>query len=131
MLEMVMLSGIGFLTGCLLVVAFVPAIHNRAVRLTARHYLAKMPMSMAELEAQKDLLRAEFAMSIRRLETIVEETKAKSALQLSEIGRKAAEIHRLKAELGRDSTPDITSRFRAALARAGWDLDLERQHDAA
>src|SRR5262249_14828294 len=119
MFETVMVLGIGFLAGCLLMVAFVPAIHSRAVRLTARDYLAKMPMSVAELEAQKDLLRAEFAMSIRRLETIVEETRAKSALQLSEIGRKAAEIHRLKAELNKSSTPDIASRFRAALARAG------------
>jgi hypothetical protein len=128
MFETVMLMGIGFLAGCLLMVAFVPAIHGRAVRLTARDYLAKMPMSVAELEAQKDLLRAEFAMSIRRLESIVEETKAKSTLQLSEIGRKAAEIHRLKAELNMTSTPDIASRFCAALARAGWELE---QHDAA
>jgi len=128
MFETVMVMGIGFLTGCLLMVAFVPAIHNRAVRLTARDYLAKMPMSVAELEAQKDLLRAEFAMSVRRLEAIVEETKAMSVLQLSEIGRKAAEIHRLKAELNKSSTPDIASRFRAALARAGLALE---QHDAA
>jgi hypothetical protein len=128
MFETVMLMGIGFLAGCLLMVAFVPAIHNRAVRLTAREYLAKMPMSVTELEAQKDLLRAEFAMSIRRLESIVEETKAKSVLQLSDIGRKAAEIHRLKSELNKTSTPDIASRFRAALARAGLALE---QVDAA
>src|SRR5260221_13810865 len=101
MLEWTMLLGIGFMAGSLLMVAFVPAIHNRAVRLTARRYQAKIPLSLAEMEAQRDLLRAEFAMSLRRLELIVEETRSKSVLQLGEIGRKAAEIHRLKVELGK------------------------------
>jgi hypothetical protein len=120
MLEWTMLLGIGFMAGSLLMIAFVPAIHNRAVRLTARRYQAKIPLSLAEMEAQRDLLRAEFAMSLRRLELIVEETRSKSVLQLGEIGRKAAEIHRLKTELGKASAPpSVPSRIRMALVRAG------------
>jgi hypothetical protein len=46
------------------------AVHNHArVRLTTRQLEAKIPSSMPEILADKDLLRAEFAMSTRRLET--------------------------------------------------------------
>ena len=101
MIEWIMLLGIGFMTGCLLMVALIPLVHGRAVRLTARRYQAATPLSVAEMQAEKDLLRAEFAMSIRRLELTVEETKAKAVERLAEIGRKTAEVHRLNAELGR------------------------------
>ena len=43
MLEPIMFSSIGFLTACLLMVAFVPVIHERAVRLTARRFQAAAP----------------------------------------------------------------------------------------
>ena len=101
MIEWVMLLGIGFMAGCLLMVALIPLIHERAVRLTARRYQALTPLSVAEMQAEKDLLRAEFAMSVRRLELTVEETKAKAVERLAEIGRKTAEVHRLNTELGR------------------------------
>jgi hypothetical protein len=142
MVEIIMLLGIGFLAGCLLMVAFVPAIHSRAVRLTARRYQARMPLSVFELEAQKDLMRADFAMSLRRLEMIVEETKAKSVLQLGEIGRQAAEIHVLKCEMHdlkeeledahARAEPTPASRLRAALLRAGVALErIETRSNAA
>jgi hypothetical protein len=136
MLEWVMLLATGFMAGCLLMIAFVPAIHNRAVRLTARHFQAKTPLSMFEMEAEKDLLRAEFAMALRRLEVIVEETKSRSVQQLSEIGRKTAEIHHLKTEIHRLKTelgktappPSVPSRIRMALVRAGM---TQARSDAA
>ena len=57
-------------------------------------------MSMAEIQADKDQLRAEFAMSTRRLEMSVEQMKAKTTSQLAEIGKKSEAIGRLKLELG-------------------------------
>jgi hypothetical protein len=99
MLEPLMFSAIGFLTSCLLMVAFIPLIHERAVRLTARRFQAATPLSMAEMQAEKDLLRAEFAMSLRRLEMTVEDTKKKEVDRLREIGVKTAEIHHLRTEL--------------------------------
>ena len=50
--------------------------------------------------ADKDLLRAEFAMSTRRLEMNVEQLRTKSASQLAELGRKGDALNRLKIELG-------------------------------
>jgi chromosome segregation ATPase len=57
-------------------------------------------LSMAEIQADKDQLRAEFAMSTRRLEMSVEQLKAKSTSQLAELGKKGDAINRLKVELG-------------------------------
>src|SRR5690606_5911792 len=51
-------------------------------------------------QADKDQLRAEFAMSTRRLEMSVEQMKAKTTSQLAELGKKTDAINRLKAELG-------------------------------
>jgi DNA repair exonuclease SbcCD ATPase subunit len=55
---------------------------------------------MAEIQAEKDQLRAEFAMSTRRLEMSVEQLKARSTSQLSELAKKTEAVNRLKTELG-------------------------------
>jgi len=101
MLEPMMYAGLGFLTGCLLMVVLIPLVHERAIRLTARKFLAATPLSYAEMQAQKDLLRAEFAMSMRRVEVSAEATKAKAVEQLCEVGKKIAEVHHLKSKLAK------------------------------
>ena len=100
MIEPIMYIAIGFLVAGLLVIGFIPMVHARAVRLTQRRLEAITPMSMAEIHAEKDQLRAEFAMSTRRLEMSVEQMKAKTSSQLAEIGKKSDAIGRLKLELG-------------------------------
>ncbi len=77
-----------------------PFVHARAVRLTIRRLEAATPLSMAEIQADKDQLRAEFAMSTRRLEMSVEQLKTKTTGQLAELGKKTDVINRLKIELG-------------------------------
>ena len=94
-----MLSGIAFLSGCLLMLAFIPSIHRRAVRLTTRHIMDTAPATVADMRVERDHARAQFAVAIRRLEISVEELKRKCASQSAEVGRQAAEIHRLEAEL--------------------------------
>jgi len=74
-------------------------IHSRAVRLTLRRIEAATPLSMAEIQAEKDQLRAEFAMSTRRLEINLQQLTAKTTSQLVELGKKTATINRLEAEL--------------------------------
>ena len=100
MIEPIMFVGIGFLVAGLLVIGFIPLVHARAVRLTMRRLEALTPLSMAEIQADKDQLRAEFAMSTRRLEMSVYQMKAKTTNQLAEIGHKSEAIGRLKLELG-------------------------------
>jgi chromosome segregation ATPase len=99
-IETIMYFGIGFLCASLLGLVIVPLVHNRAARLTARRLEAATPLSMAEIQADKDQLRAEFAISTRRLELSVEQIKARSTNQLSELGKKTETIAILKHELG-------------------------------
>ena len=100
MIEPVMYFGIGFLAAALLGLLFVPLVHNRAVRLTMRRLEAATPLSIAEIRADKDQLRAEFAMSTRRLEMSVAQMKTRTTSQLAELGKKADAINQLKKELG-------------------------------
>src|ERR1700719_3525437 len=95
-----MFFGIGFLVASVVALGIIPFIHARAVRLTMRRLEAATPLSMAEIQADKDQLRAEFAMSTRRLEMSVEQLKTKTTSQLPEIGKKGAVITRLKVEIG-------------------------------
>src|SRR5713101_8589961 len=100
MIEPIMYVGLGFLIACLIALAIIPFVHARAVRLTLRRLEAATPLSMAEIQADKDQLRAEFAMSTRRLEMSVDQMKAKTTGQLAEIGKKSEAVGRLKLELG-------------------------------
>jgi chromosome segregation ATPase len=99
MIEPIMYIGIGFLFAGLLVIGVIPLVHARAVRLTRRRLEAVTPMSLAEIQAEKDQLRAEFAMTTRRLEMNVEQMKAKTNNQLAEIGKKSEAIGKLRLEL--------------------------------
>jgi chromosome segregation ATPase len=99
MIEPIMYIGIGFLVAGLLVIGVIPLVHARAVRLTLRRLEALTPISKAEIQADKDQLRAEFAMLVSRLELNIERLKAKTASQTAEIGRKSQAIGRLKFEL--------------------------------
>src|SRR6187397_1847451 len=103
MVEPIMFFGLGFLAASLVGLIIIPFVHGRAVRLTVRRLEAATPLSMAEIQADKDQLRAEFAMSTRRLEMSVEQLKNRTAGQLAERSKKTDAINRLKAELGEKS----------------------------
>jgi predicted nucleic acid-binding Zn-ribbon protein len=100
MIEPIMYFGLGFLAATLLALIIMPFVHGRAERLTTRRLEAAIPVSLAEIQADKDQLRAEFAMSTRRLEMSVDQLKRKTTGQLAELGKKADAINQLKAEVG-------------------------------
>jgi hypothetical protein len=106
MIEPIMYFGIGFLFATLCGLVVIPLVHNRAARLTKKRLEAAAPLSMAELQADKDHLRAEFAMSTRRLELLVDQLKAEGAGQLAELGKKADAINLFKGELS-DKTSQL------------------------
>jgi chromosome segregation ATPase len=140
MIEPIMFIGIGFLVAGLLVIGAIPMVHARAVRLTQRRLEAMTPMSMAEIHADKDQLRAEFAMSTRRLEMSVDQMKAKTTSQLAEIGKKSEAVGRLKLELGEKAaallgaeakvnslTEELENVHKALAAKAGSLQETERR----
>lgn len=117
MVEPIMYVAIGFLVSMLCGLMIVPLVHSRAVRLTTKRLEAATPLSMAEIQADKDQLRAEFAMSARRLEMSVDQLKNKTSSQLAELGKKSDAINRLKIELGEKNATIFSLEAREKLLR--------------
>jgi chromosome segregation ATPase len=75
-----------------------PAIWRRAVLLTRKRIEASVPLTMNEIQADKDRMRAEFAMSTRRLEMSIKSFRDKASSQIIEINRNRDEMKRLASE---------------------------------
>lgn len=95
-----MIFALGFLTAGLLTLVFLPAIWRRAQRLSQRRLEQRLPVSMAEIAAERDQLRAEFAVEQRRIEQNNESLVQARARDLSELGRRGVRIAELSAEVG-------------------------------
>ncbi len=98
MLEGLLYFVLGFLSSALIALMVSPAIWNRAVVLTRKRIEASVPLTLNEIQADKDQLRAEFAMSTRRLEMSIEELRDKGSRQIIEINRKRDELAKLAEE---------------------------------
>jgi len=99
--ENIMYFVLGLLSAGLLALMIMPAVWRRAVRLTKKRIEAATPMTMAEFRADKDQLRAEFALATRRLEMNVEALRRRLSDQVRDINRKKSEMGGMKSE--RDS----------------------------
>ena len=100
MLESILYFLLGFLASALLALMISPMVWQRAVSLTKRRIERSVPLTLNEIQADKDQLRAEFAMSTRRLEMSVDDLREKAATQIIEINRKRDDIARLAEEQG-------------------------------
>ena len=87
MIQSILFFTLGFLCAGFLALMVAPAIWRRAVALTRKRIEASVPLSLAEIQADKDRMRAEFAMATRRLEMNIKALKEKAAAQLVEINR--------------------------------------------
>jgi chromosome segregation ATPase len=94
-----MIFALGFLAASLLALAATPAFWRRAVRLTTKRLAMELPLSMDEVLAGRDLLRAQFAAERRQLEHKIEELSERRAADLAELGNRAGIIARLEADL--------------------------------
>ena len=99
MIDIGMYVALGFLVASLIALTLVPAFWNRAVRLTMKRVEATMPMSIADIEADKDQLRAEYAIELRRVEVALDKAKDKATRELVEANKRRVEISDLKGEM--------------------------------
>lgn len=99
MIETVMFIALGFVTACLLALALAPALWRRAVRLTRREIEATMPISVSDIQADKDILRAEHAVELRRLELALDQASQRAARHLMERNRHMVEMGKLESEV--------------------------------
>ena len=87
MVQSVFLFALGFLVASLLALLTAPLIWRRAQLVMRRRLEAVVPMTVDEVRADRDALRAQHAMSARKLEVEVEELRGLHAAQRIEIGR--------------------------------------------
>ena len=89
---------LGALAAGLLALTITPAIWRRANRLSLARLESAMPMSLVEIQAEKDQLRAEFAINTRKLEVTLSRLGEREAAHVIDMNRKRDEIARLTAE---------------------------------
>ena len=99
MIESIMFVALGFLLAGLVALLLAPPLWRRAVRLTTRRLESTMPMTVADIQADKDQLRAEFAIKLRQMEMAYEKAKEKAARHLVERNRGRAQADDLKREI--------------------------------
>ncbi|TPI22905.1 hypothetical protein FJW08_30985 [Mesorhizobium sp. B3-2-1] len=120
MVQSVLFFALGFLCAGFLALMVAPAVWRRAVALTRRRIEASIPLTRAEIQADKDRIRAEYAMSTRRLEINVKTLREKVAEQLVEINRGREALKGLAVErAGKDH----------ALAELGAKSEALRQRE--
>lgn len=95
MIQSVLFFVLGFLCAGFLALMVAPAVWRRAVAMTRKRIEATVPLTLGEIQADKDRMRAEFAMSTRRLEMSVKAFREKAAAQIVEIGRGREELKQL------------------------------------
>lgn len=94
-----MLVALGFLAASLLGLLVASAFWSRAVRLTTARIKQSMPVSEPEIKADRDRLRAEYAIKVHKLETQLEQAKLARARQMIEINRRDASISTLETDV--------------------------------
>lgn len=128
MVEFLMVFALGALSATALALLALPALSRRADRLARRRTEALFPVSIEEIVAERDHVRAEMAVEKRKSELWAERIAKEKAADMAEIGRRdvalhetnekladrAREIERLEAEL---------AQTRSALADAKASLD--------
>ncbi|MEM7068227.1 MAG: hypothetical protein AAF478_05020 [Pseudomonadota bacterium] len=98
LLEIILYVSLGFFAAVMLGLAVAPTIWNRAVVLTKQKVENSLPLNLNEIQAEKDKLRAEFAMTSRRLELGIEELREKASEQLIELHSKRDHANKLNQE---------------------------------
>lgn len=98
MVQSILFFLLGFLCAAFIALLLGPAIWRRAVTLTRRRLEAALPLSRTELQAEKDRVRADFAMQARRLEMTIFGLQEKQAVQKVETGRLEQEIRTMDAD---------------------------------
>lgn len=98
MIEQTMIFALGFLVAGLAALAFAPAFWRRANRLTRRRLEMQIPLSVQEILAERDQLRAEFAVERCGLDQRAEQLVHRHAADLAELGRQATQIRGLQSD---------------------------------
>lgn len=101
LLETLMLIGLGFALAALLGLFVGRLVWNLGLRTGARRIQRQVPVTVAELQSDRDRMRAEYAMLSRKLELKHADLKARLAESTAEVMRHRNRIELLVADLGK------------------------------
>jgi chromosome segregation ATPase len=99
MIENIVIFVLGALAASLVALFVGPIFARRAARLAAQRVRAAAPLTTAEIQAQKDLLRAEFAVRVRKVELRLEKMERLAAERQIELGRHEESLRERQIEL--------------------------------
>ncbi len=97
-LQSLMLVALGILLASLIVIGVLPSYRRRIQRLTSDQIRGSIPLTEAEIRADKDKLRAQYAIRVHKLEAQGEQYKLFAARQRIEMNRRDASITELRDE---------------------------------
>lgn len=89
MIEQSLYFALGCIVTALAALAFAPLFWRRALRLTRARLQLQVPLSMQEILAERDQLRAEFAVKHLELEQAMEKVRAGKTRDMAAIGRQS------------------------------------------
>lgn len=99
MIQTALYFALGFLAAVLLALLVVPPIWRRATYLTRRRVEAEIPLTLNEIQAQRDGLRAEHALASRKLELMLEHAQGKAGQLLAEVSEKDRFLRKLAQDV--------------------------------
>ena len=100
-IETLMLLGLGFALAALISLFVARGLWHYALRLGGLRTQRAAPSAMAELQSDRDRLRAEYAMLSRKLELRLQDLKTRLAEQMAEVARSRNQIDTLITEVER------------------------------
>lgn len=109
MIETAMYVALGFLVASVIALLLSRPLWRRAVRLTTERLEATLPMSRADMEADKDELRAQYAIKLRNFELALEKEKDKSTRYLVDRNKSRAVAQELQQAVN-DLKSELTER---------------------
>jgi hypothetical protein len=124
-IENAMYLALGFLAATLIAIAIGPAFWHRAVRLTKRRMEAATPVTLAEFRADKDKLRAEFAITLRKHQLKIEALREQIGQRVVALDAASIELAALRSERDEQfgAIESLTAREQELVSRI---RDLER-----
>ncbi len=99
MAGIIMTFTLGFLIASGIGLAMAMLMWRRAENVTEKRLRASSPVSLDDFNADKDRMRAEFAMSARKLEISVENLRKKAETRRAELDKREREVMTLKEQI--------------------------------
>lgn len=98
-IETIMLFALGFILAALIAMFLGRGLWNYGVKIGQRRMQKLSPLSITEVQADRDRLRAEYAVMTRKLELRLDDLKDRMAEQMAEVSRNKTRIEKLHADI--------------------------------